>query len=269
MKVLIIEDEPITARELKFILRKIEPSIEILDTIDSIEGSIEFLQTLQPDLIFSDIHLADGRCFEIFKNIEVKSPIIFCTAYDEYAIEAFKTNGVAYILKPFDEQTVAEALNKVKMLFNNFGIPPSVSGTISPISPTLSSLDLEALARIIGHQDNYKSSFLVAKGGKLMPIDASNVAFFYIRNEVTLLHTLNGDTYITDYTLENLEHEVNPHDFYRANRQFLINRRTVKEIDHYFARKLLVKTHTPTPEPLIISKAKATHFTKWLETKRS
>ena len=121
MKIVIIEDEPITARELKFILRKIMPDVNVLDTIDTVEGSIDFFKTTQPDLIFSDIHLADGSCFDIFNKVEVKSPIIFCTAYDEYAIEAFKTNGIAYILKPFDEETVDKQYPKLAKKF--FGGP--------------------------------------------------------------------------------------------------------------------------------------------------
>ena len=261
MKIVILEDEPITARELKFILRKLEPDVVILDTIDTVEGSIDFFKTTQPDLIFSDIHLADGSCFDIFNAVTVKSPIIFCTAYDEYAIEAFKTNGVAYILKPFDEHTVGAALEKVKTLFNFTAPTPSVSPPSFPF-------DLEALSKILASKQDYKSSFLVSKGGKLIPVDISNVAFFYIKNEITMLYTVKGDTYMTDYSLESLEKEVNPHDFYRANRQFLISRRIVKEVESYFARKLCVKTHTLVPENIIISKAKATDFTKWLDSKR-
>ncbi len=269
MKIVIIEDEPITARELKFILRKLEPDVIILETIDTVEGSIDFFKNTQPDLIFSDIHLADGSCFDIFDKVAVKSPIIFCTAYDEYAIEAFKTNGVAYILKPFDEQTVSAALKKVKTLFNfSIASNPVKESSVDTASTASFPIDLDALSKILNSKQNYKSSFLVSKGGKLIPVDISNVAFFYIKNEITMLYTIKGDTYMTDYTLESLEKEVNPHDFYRANRQFLINRRIIKEVETYFARKLFVKTHTHVPENIIISKAKATDFTKWLDSKR-
>lgn len=260
MRIVIIEDEPITARELKFILQKIEPTAVILDTIDTVEGSIDFFKTTQPDLIFSDIHLADGICFDIFEQVPVKSPIIFCTAYDEYAIEAFKTNGIAYILKPFDEKTVRDALNKVKNLLNFSPTTPSVS--------TPPAIDLEALAKFLRGKEDFKSSFLVSRAGKLIPVDISNVAFFYIKNEIVMLYTTKGDNYMTDYTLDSLEHEVDPHDFYRANRQFLVSRRNIKEVEQYFARKLVVKSHTTPPESIIISKAKATDFTKWLESKR-
>lgn len=258
MKILVIEDEPITARELKFLLRKLDKNIEILDTVDSIETALEFLNQVQPDLIFSDIHLADGTCFEIFNQVTIKCPIIFCTAYDAYAIEAFKTNGVAYILKPFDEQTVGEALEKVKKLTN---ITASSNNNTQGV-------DIEALAKLLTTQNEYKSSFLVSKGGKLIPVDISNVAFFYIKNELVMLYTVKGDTYVTDYSLDKLEEEVDPHDFYRANRQFLLNRRMVKEVEHYFARKLLVKCHVAPPEHIIVSKAKATDFTKWLDNRR-
>lgn len=258
MKVLIVEDEPITARELKFILRKLDKDIEIMETVDSVETAMEFLSQMQPDLIFSDIHLADGTCFEIYSQVDVKCPIVFCTAYDVYAIEAFKTNGIAYILKPFNEQTVGDALEKVKNLTQT---KPSTQNENK-------NLDIEALAKFLTSQTNHKSSFLVSKGGKLIPVDISNVAFFYIRNEVVMLHTAKGETYMTDYSLDKLESEVDAHDFYRANRQFLVNRRMVKEVEPYFARKLLVKCHIPSPQHIIISKAKATDFTRWLDNKR-
>jgi two-component system, LytTR family, response regulator LytT len=261
MKILIVEDEPITARELKYVLRKHDKNIEILDTVDSIETAVEFLNDMQPDLIFSDIHLSDGTCFDIYNQVDVKCPIVFCTAYDDYAIEAFKTNGVAYILKPFDQESVSNALDKVAKMtqFGNNSAPPTSS---------LDMNNIETLSKLLAQKETYKSSFLVAKATKLIPVDISNVAFFYIKNDLVMLYTVKGEHYATDYSLDKLEGEVNPHDFYRANRQFLVNRRMVKEVEHYFARKLLVKTHTPSPEQIIVSKEKATTFTKWLDNKR-
>ncbi len=260
MKVLIIEDEPITARELKFVLRKLEKNIEILDTVDSIETALEFLNETQPDLIFSDIHLADGTCFEIYNQIQINCPIVFCTAYDDYAIEAFQTNGVAYVLKPFNDESVSAALEKVKKITN-------ISGQVTE-NQFSSKEGLDLLAKLLAKNEDYKSSFLVSKAGKLIPVDISNVAFFYIKNEIVMLYTIKGDVYMTDYTLDKLEAEINPHDFYRANRQYLISKRTVKEVDQYFARKLLIKTHITAPEHIIVSKAKATDFTNWLGSKR-
>ncbi len=256
MKVLIIEDEPITARELKFVLRKLEKNIEILDTVDSIETALEFLNELQPDLIFSDIHLADGNCFEIFQQINVDCPIIFCTAFDHYAIEAFHTNGIAYILKPFNEQSVSEALEKVKKLTN--------FGQIGQQSSEHSNVKLDALIKLLNPNEVYKASFLVTKSNKLIPIDIEDVAFFYVKNELVMLHTFKNESFSTDYTLDKLETELNPQDYYRANRQFLICRRAVKEVDHYFARKLLVKSTVPTPETIVVSKAKSKSFITWL-----
>jgi two-component system, LytTR family, response regulator LytT len=261
MKVLIIEDEPITARELKFVLRKVEKNIEILDTVDSVETALELLREMQPDLIFSDIHLADGTCFEIYRQIQINCPIVFCTAYDDYAIEAFQTNGVAYVLKPFNEQSIGDALEKVKKITNLGAINTATHAETS-------NIDIEALAKLLMNKEEFKSSFLVSKASKLIPVDISNVAFFYIKNEIVMLHTIKGDYYATEYSLDKLENEVNPHDFYRANRQFLINRRVVKEVEQYFARKLVVKILVATPEQIIVSKAKATDFTKWLGSKR-
>jgi two-component system, LytTR family, response regulator LytT len=260
MKILLVEDEPITARELKYVLRKLDKNVEILETVDSVETALEALKDIDPDLIFSDIHLADGTCFEIFSQFEVKCPIVFCTAYDEYAIDAFKTNGIAYILKPFDEKSVGEALEKVKKM-THFTLA-------STNDEAGNAHSLEALSNLLLKKNDYKSSFLVSKAGKMIPVDISNVAFFYIKNELVMLHTIKGDNYMTSYSLDKLEEEICPHNFYRANRQFLINRRVVKEVEQYFARKLLVKTLTPAPEHIIVSKAKATDFTHWLGNKR-
>jgi two-component system, LytTR family, response regulator LytT len=134
----------------------------------------------------------------------------------------------------------------------------------SPLKLCLIVCELETLTNLQNQEKAFKSNFLVSKCGRLIPIDIGNVAFFYIRHEVTILHTLKENTYMTDYSLDHLEQDVNPHDFYRVNRQFLINRHVVEEVEPHFARKLLVKSLTPTPEHIIISKAKASNFTRWL-----
>ena len=252
MKVLIIEDEQRTAQNLQAILCELEPNIQILGILDSVEGAIDYLGSQpMPELIFMDIQLADGQSFEIFQEVEVRAPVIFCTAFDEYALQAFQVNGVDYILKPFDRESVGRALAKVKNLQNFFQQSPS---------------SLEKLAGLI-HQlkPAYKSNFLVGHRDKLLPVAVQDVAYFYIEHEITFLNTFDGKRYVVNHTLDELEKSLDPRQFYRANRQFLVNFRAVSEVEHYFARKLLLRLNANTKEPVVISKAKASEFLMWME----
>lgn len=254
MNILIIEDETRTALDLKATVHELEPAAHILDIKDSVEGAIAWLQQHPaPDLIFMDIQLADGLSFEIFDEVQVKCPVIFCTAFDEYALQAFQTNGVDYILKPFDREAVGRALDKVKNLQNFF---------------QRSGNNLEQLTELL-HQlkTGYKTSFLVSSRDKLLPVSTTDVAYFYIEHEVTFLHTNDGKRYIINYSMEELEKSLDPRQFYRANRQFLVNYDNISEVEHYFARKLLVKTKAPVKEPMVVSKAKASEFLHWMETR--
>ena len=252
MKVLIIEDEQRTALDLQVILAELDPGIQVLAILDSVEGAIQYLNTQPaPDLIFMDIQLADGQSFEIFQEVDVTSPVIFCTAFDEYALQAFQVNGVDYILKPFDRESLNRALNKVKNLQNFFQQSPA---------------NLDKLAELLQQvKPRYKSSFLVGHRDKLLPIATQDIAYFYIEHEITFLHTYDGKRYVVNHTLDELEKSLDPRQFYRANRQFLVNFRAVSEVEHYFARKLLLKLNANTKEPVVVSKAKATEFLTWME----
>ena len=252
MKVLIIEDEQRTALNLQAILMELDPGIQVQGIVDSVEGAIHYLNTHHGlDLIFMDIQLADGQSFEIFQEVDVTVPVIFCTAFDEYALQAFQVNGVDYILKPFDQESVGRALNKVKNLQNFFQQSPA---------------NLEKLASLLQHMKHvYKSNFLVGHRDKLLPIAIQDVAYFYIEHEITFLHTYEGKRYVVNHTLDELEKSLDPRQFYRANRQFLVNFRAVSEVEHYFARKLLLKLNANTKEPVVVSKAKASEFLSWME----
>ncbi len=254
MTILIVEDETRTAFDLKATVLELEPGAQILDIKDSVEGTITWLQSHPaPDLIFMDIQLADGLSFEIFNEVKVQSPVIFCTAFDEYALQAFQTNGVDYILKPFDREAVGRAMQKVKQLQNFFQQPGAGLDRLTEMLQQLKT--------------GYKTSFLVSSRDKLLPISTSEVAYFYIEHEVTFLHTNDGKRYILNYTMEELEKSLDPRQFYRANRQFLVNYDNITEVEHYFARKLLVKIKTPVKEPMVVSKAKASEFLHWMETR--
>jgi DNA-binding LytR/AlgR family response regulator len=252
MRVLIIEDENRTALDLKSTIEEVEPGTQVLGIKDSVDDAVEWLKSNpSPDLIFMDIQLADGLSFEIFQEVAVECPVIFCTAYDEYAVEAFQVNGVDYILKPFDADSISRSLNKVKNLQNFFQRGDSGLNKLADLLNTL--------------KPAHRTSFLVSHRDKLLPVSVTDIAFFYIEHEVTFLNTFDGKRYVVNHTMEDLEKQLDPRQFYRANRQFLMNYSNVIEVEHYFARKLLVKTKVATKEAVIVSKAKATDFLTWME----
>lgn len=258
MTVLILEDEAITAEELRHYLCDIDPTIEILALLETIDDAVHFLTTHPgPDLIFSDIQLADGLSFEVFEQAPVRCPVIFCTAFDEYAIQAFSTNGIDYVLKPFDRKAIATSLSKFQALQTYF------QGNMPPAQPTLN----EPLQRLIEQlrPATRRSSFLVNYKGKYYPIPVSEIAFFYTENEIVWLHKLSGERYAIDHKLDELETLLDPAFFYRANRQFIIRFEAIREFEPYFNRKLAVRLQPAPPEPVIISKAKASDFMHWLE----
>lgn len=251
MKTLIIEDEPRTAIDLANTVKEVEPSSEILQITDSIEGSVRFLRDHpMPDLIFMDIELADGSSFEIFKQIEIRCPVIFCTAYDAFALQAFQTNGVDYLLKPFDAKAVGRALAKVQGLAQFYR-----TGQHDP----------DQLIRLAEQvKSPQKTSFLVSFQGKFLPVQLSDIAFFTVLGEAVWLYNFKGEHYYLPHSLEELENMVGSNQFYRANRQYLINFDAIRQVEHGLARKLTVKLAVKTPDPVTVSKAKAGDFLRWM-----
>jgi two-component system response regulator LytT len=253
MEILIIEDELKTARALARLITAAEQESRIVKTIQSVQSAVAFLaEAPPPELIFMDVQLADGQCFEIFKRIQVNVPVIFCTAFDDYMMEAFKANGVDYVLKPFSQETIAAALLKVRNLKNFFqqGGTPSVS-----------------LAQLIEklQPKSFKKSFLVFSHQKYQTIGTNTIAYCYVRNEGTTLVTMDGQEYALPQTLEEVQWQVDEQDFFRLNRQYLIAFRAIKEVEHYFARKLSISLKVPTDKNLLVGKDKATQFLRWLD----
>jgi two-component system, LytTR family, response regulator LytT len=250
MKIVIIEDEQLTANDLVKTIQKINPDITTVALLYSVEDAIAwFKQNEHPDLIFSDIQLGDGLCFEIFKSMEITSPIVFCTAYDEYALTAFKTNGIDYILKPFDEESVSNALMKYNELEKRFSAKRN---------------DLRALFELFESRGNRKKgSLLVYYKDKILPIRISEIALFYIDNEITHLNTFDQKNYTVNNSLDELENIVGS-DFFRVNRQYLIQRKAVKEAAQYFARSLSVTLTIPLKETIKVNKVKVPAFLTWL-----
>lgn len=247
MKIVIIEDEPKAAANLKKILKLIDSLFEVIEIIDSVEMGLAYFDEVGfPDIIFSDIQIADGLSFEIFEAKIPECPVVFCTAYDQYALQAFKANGIDYLVKPFSESDVRKSIEKIRKLRQ-------------------SELEKESLKQLFFQlQKPKKQSILMAYRDKIIPISFQKISYFYSSQHTTIIW-FEGKEVGINYTLDELEKMVDTTLFYRANRQFIINRAFIREIEHYFARKLAVYLTQPTPETIIVSKAKASEFLRWLE----
>lgn len=251
MKVIIIEDEPRTARELSGILENLDSSIEVITILTSVVGAIKwFAEHTAPDLIFSDIQLGDGLCFEIFKEVQLNVPIVFCTAFDEYAIHAFESNSIDYLLKPLEEEMVERSLLK----FNRIKAHYSPDAYGSNLNKVLVQMD-----------GAYKQSILVHYRDKIIPVKVAEICYVYATAGVTILHTIGDQDYTVPFTIDQLEAMLNPQLFFRANRQFITNRNLIQDIEHYFNRRLFLKLQCETPVKIIVSRLKVQDFLLWVE----
>lgn len=249
MKIIIVEDEYLAAQKLAKLLRAHDPDIEIAATLDTVAHTVHWLQTQpQPDLLFLDIHLADSNSFDIFRQTNVQCPVIFTTAYDEYALKAFEVNSIAYLLKPITPERLAQALEKYQKLKQTFSAP---------------AFDYQKIAELL-HSNNYKDRFLVKNGPKIKTIPTEDIAYFYAEDGVVFLKTKQNQAFIIDYTLEQLEQLLHPHQFFRANRQFLIAITSIAEVQAYFKGRLHVQLIPATAQPLIISNERAASFKQWI-----
>lgn len=254
MKVLIIEDEALAAQRLKKLLLEIDPGIQITGTIDSIEQAVEWLEeSPHPDLIFMDIMLADGQSFEIFERTEVRAPVIFTTAYDEFAIRAFKVNSIDYLLKPIEADLLSGALKK----------HASITAMPSNLKQALETLIANGLKN---PESNlvYKKRFLVKTGDKFIPVGIADVAYFSFVDKLTFLTTTAQKRYMLDHTLDELEDIIDPHLFFRLNRQYIAAVGSIKLVHNYFNGKLKVMVSPEIPEGIIVSKERAQSFKTWL-----
>lgn len=250
MKILIIEDEKPAARLLQ---RKVEKlGLEVHTLLHSVEEALDWFQNNHhPDLIFLDIQLSDGLSFEIFEQIDIKSAVIFTTAFDEYALRAFKLNSIDYLLKPIDEDELEIAVSKFKnQLQKN----------------TVATLDFDMIKKmILGNETKeFKKRFSVKIGQQLKVISVDEVECFYSENKGTYLHTFEGRNYLLDTTLEQIEEELNPKDFYRISRKFIIPLKAIKEIQVYSNSRLKVILPTYKDEEVIVSREKVSDFKNWI-----
>ena len=251
MKVIIIEDEKPSARRLKRMLESIDITTETM--LHSVEESIQWFNTnAHPDLIFLDIQLSDGLSFEIFDQVEVKSAIIFTTAYDEYALQAFKLNSIDYLLKPIDDEDLETAVAKYK--------------TRLPQKTNI-ALDFEDIKKLLVNPIDrvYKKRFSVKVGQHLKLVNIDDVECFYSENKGTYLYTTEGRNYLLDTTLEALENELEPETFFRINRKFYININAIKDIISYTNSRLQIKLNNFNEDEVIVARERVKDFKNWLE----
>ncbi|NKI27316.1 response regulator transcription factor [Arenibacter sp. 6A1] len=251
MKVVIVEDELAASENLAFLLKNLEDSIEILAVLDSVKASIAyFSKNHEADLVFMDIHLADGLSFEIFDSIKIEAPIIFTTAYDQYSLQAFKVNSIDYLLKPIDEDELASSLEQYKGQFKGKGLyNDQVTGLLNLMNTK---------------KTTYKSMYLVPHRDELIPLKTENIAYLYIDTGIVKAVTNDNQTYIMEQNLEDLESDLNPSEFFRLNRQFIVKRDTISGIKQYFNGKLIVNVNPPSPEKIVVSRAKSPEFKNWM-----
>lgn len=254
MKAIIIEDEKAAVRNLTSLLNEIHPETEIVTVLDSIADTIEwFGANALPDLVFMDIHLADGSAFEIFEHVDITCPIIFTTAYDEYALNAFKVNSIDYLLKPIGKGDMKRAFAKLNRL----------GGETPPPSPDANHfLDL---MRSLKKQENYKTHFLIpTKGDKLLPVSVEMIRLFYIKDCQVKAVLADNTEYAFPQTLDELTESLDPALFFRANRQFLLSREAIKDIDLWFNSRLSINLRHPvSTEKILVSKTKVAEFKEW------
>ena len=249
-KAVIIEDEKIAAEALRHTITEVEPDIEIVEVLQSVDESIEYLKGKpQPDLIFSDIHLADGAAFMIFDKVKISCPIIFTTAYDEFALKAFEFYSIDYLLKPINKDDLGRAIEKFK----------SFSKKNTDYSEVLSALANKL--NDAGRQ--YKTYFLMPERDKLIPLSVSNIAYIYIDDKMTKVVLKDNKCHYLSQNLDEIMQQLDPRKFFRANRQYIVAHEAIKDITLWFGNKISLNLTVPTPEKVIVSKARVSKFKTW------
>lgn len=246
-RVIIVEDETAAVVNLRSMLTSVMGDVEVVAVLESVEESVEyFSKKPSADIVFMDIHLADGDSFRIFGSVDIEIPIIFTTAYNEYAIEAFKVNSIDYLLKPYKEEDLRRALDKLHRL-------------------TASEREQQRVGREQMVHSASTQTMLVRYKDRIIPVNMEEVAFFYTSDERVTLTTLKGDSYPVDKSLEALQQQLSEGKFFRANRQFIISRSAVRDIAVWFGSRLALNLVVATPERIIISKARVPEFKQWLQ----
>jgi len=250
MKAVIIEDELVAAQKLQRLISQSAGDIQVISVLQSVDESIEwFTLNTVPDLVFMDIHLADGSAFSIFEKVRISCPIIFTTAYDEYALKAFEVNSIDYLLKPINEKSFEHAMDKFRNL------------------AATKNYDADMLANILtAFKDTkkvYKSNFLIPHKDKFIPLAIDRIACFYTENKLVKIITGDNQTYTMDSSLEELFIRLDPSQFFRANRQYIVSHKAIKDISVWFGNKLSINLTVSAPDKIIVSKARVPDFKDW------
>ncbi len=250
MKIVIIEDEKILADKLEQYILEIDESIEVLAKIGTVRDAVDWLAKNLVDLIFLDIQLADGLSFDIFEQVQIKTPVIFTTAYDQYAIKAFKNNGIDYLLKPINIKELKESIDKFKELYQH---------------KEINNPDFLSLIEVFKDKsESYKKRFAINVGSKIKIINIDDIAYFYSTNKAVFLRTINNKDYDVDYSLNKLENILDPEIFFRINRKYIIRIQSIDKLITLSKSRLLVKLNPPVAEDIVITYQRSSALKKWL-----
>ncbi len=249
VNVVIIEDEKFAAEKLERQLVNLDPDFQVVAKLESVKQSVIWLQEQIPDLIFLDIHLADGLCFRIFDEVDIKTPVVFTTAYDQYAIQAFKVNSVDYLLKPINKYDLSQSLDKFKE-FHRQGKAADYSALI------------EALHQPKQHE--FQKRFMVVHGDRIKTVQLEDVAYFFAEGKYAFLVTTSGDRFLIDFSLENLIKKLDPVDFFRVNRQVIVKLSSIKEMHSWFKRRIKLVLEPEFEKETIVAVERVKEFKEWL-----
>ena len=255
MKILIIEDEELAVKKIKKLLSTVAPVAEVVGEADSIAASVAWLQSNPaPDLILMDIELADGQSFEIFNLTEVKSPVIFTTSYDEYALKAFKVNSIDYLLKPVQKEDLEAAVKKFNALKKEEGT-------------TGSAINMESLVKELQQKlqpKEYRKRFLVKNAQKLVSVEVDDIAYYYSDGRLNFFKTTDNKKFVVDYTMDELEDMLDPERYFRISRSFYVSVNSIDKIDDYFGNRLILQLKPIVDKEALVSREKVTDFKKWM-----
>jgi two-component system, LytTR family, response regulator LytT len=256
MKILIVEDEELAVKKLQKTLAAVDASAEVVGISESIKGTVDWLQSNPaPDLILMDIELCDGQSFEIFNLAEVKSPVIFTTSYDEYALKAFKVNSLDYLLKPIQKEELQAALKKFTQ------VRTSYNGEEKP------AINFDSLVKELQQKlqpKEYRKRFLVKHAQKLVSIEVEDIAYFYSDGRLNFFKSTDNKKYVVDYTMDELEEMLDPEKYFRISRSFYVSIDSVDQIHDYFGNRLILHLKPAVDKEALVSREKVTEFKKWM-----
>jgi len=252
MKILIVEDEELAVKKLQKTLAAIDSDSTVVGITDSIKSSVEWLkQNPAPDLILMDIELADGQSFAIFNLTEVKSPVIFTTSYDEYALKAFKVNSIDYLLKPVQKEDLEDALKKFHALKSQHTMGFNMDSLVKELQQKLQPRE-------------YRKRFLVKNGQKLLSVEIKDIAYFYSDGRLNFFKTNDNKKFIIDYTMDDLEELLDPEEYFRISRSFFVSIASIDKIDDYFGNRLILNLKPAVDKEALVSREKVADFKKWM-----